>query len=83
MAIGGAWIKAICVIICAAQCAHVGNRGIIMHLDDRWLSGGGRHVSKADPWLDDGLGTIAPMFCPPLSIQICKIRHTNTNTNTG
>ena len=42
-----------------------------MHLDDRWLSGGGerRHVSKADPWLDDGLGTIAPMFCPPLSIK--------------
>ena len=33
-----------------------------MHLDDRWLSGGGRHVSKADPWLDDGLGTIAGMF---------------------
>ena len=56
-----------------------------MHLDDRWLSGGGerRHVSKADPWLDDGLGTIAPMFCPPLSIQICKMPNTNTNTNTG
>ena len=82
MAIGGAWIKAICVIICAAvcTCAHV-RGGIIMHLDDRWLSGGERrHVSKADPWLDDGLGTIAGMFCPPLSIQICKIRYTNTNT---
>ena len=69
-------------LLSVQQCAHVGNRGIIMHLDDRWLSGGGerRHVSKADPWLDDGLGTIAPMFCPSLSIQICKIRYTNTNT---